>query len=85
MVGIAGPSIIGHQAIAEEAGGIAVPGLRDRLEKRGVIVVVAKQVRAVVAAIERVVDQAVSRRQISPTGPIRCAFASYTERIIIGN
>jgi hypothetical protein len=50
--------VIGHEAIAEEAKGIALLGLGQGFEKGGAVVVVAKDLFAVVAAVEGVVDQA---------------------------
>jgi hypothetical protein len=52
--------VVGHQAVAEEPKGIAIPGHGEGLEEGEVIVVVGEDGGAVVAAVERVIDEAVA-------------------------
>ncbi len=49
--------VIGHQAIAEEAERIALPGGGEGLEEGKAVVIVHEDVGAVVAAVDRVVGQ----------------------------
>ena len=51
--------MIGHQAIAEDAEGIALLSVGDGLEKGKVIGVVGEDITAIVAPVEGVVDQSV--------------------------
>jgi hypothetical protein len=51
--------VVGHEAIAEEAEGIALPGLGEGLQEGDPIVIVAEDDGPVVAAIEGVIDEAV--------------------------
>jgi hypothetical protein len=51
--------VVGHQAIAEEAEGIALIGVGDGLEKGEVIGIGREDITAIVAPVEGVVDQSV--------------------------
>jgi hypothetical protein len=51
--------VIGHETIAEEPEGVAVPGLGEGLEEGDAVGVVAEDIPAVVATVEGVIHQAV--------------------------
>ena len=51
--------VIGHETIAKEPEGVAVPGLGEGLEEGDAVVVVAEDVPAVVATVEGVIHRAV--------------------------
>jgi hypothetical protein len=51
--------IVGHQAVAEEPKRITLFGPGESPKKREVISIVGEHIRAVVAAINRVIDKAV--------------------------
>ncbi len=49
--------VVGHEAVAEEPNGVAVLGAVQRNEEGFAIVVLGEDIAAIVAAIERMVDQ----------------------------
>jgi hypothetical protein len=60
---------ISHQAVAEEAEGIAFLGVGDGLERGEVIGVVGEDIIEIVAPVESVVGQSVRRRWLAVDVP----------------
>ena len=51
--------VVGHQAVAEQLKGVALFGGRECLEERDIIGVLGEDIRAVVPAIDRGVEEAI--------------------------
>ena len=54
--------VIGHETIAEESQGVALPGLGKGIKERESVGIIAKNISAVVAPVKGVINQAVVSR-----------------------
>ena len=54
--------VVGHEAIAQESQGVALPGLGKGIKEGESIGIIAKNISAVVASVEGVINQAVVSR-----------------------